>query len=53
MSRDVVFDEMASWYSVIKDDSGADVYETMVTDNTGQQSQVLSGPKVSPSVTSI
>ena len=44
MSRYVVFDEMASWYCVVKDDSGVDVHESVVTCNTGQQVQVLSGP---------
>ena len=53
MSKDIVFDEMASWYSVVKDDSGADVHEIVVPGNTGQQSQVFSGPPASLSVTSI
>ena len=50
VSRDVVFDEMASWYSEVKDNTGVDVNETVVTRTIGQQSQVLSGPQESPSV---
>ena len=53
VSRDVVFDEMATWYSEVKDNNAADVNETVVTHTTGQQSQVLSGPQESPSVTSV
>ena len=52
VSRDVVFDEMASWYSEVKDNNGADVNEIVVTHTTSQQSQVLSGPQESPSVPS-
>ena len=54
VSRDVVFDEMASWYSEVKDNTdGDDVNETVVTRTIGQQSPVLSGPQESPSVTSV
>ena len=52
VSRDVVFDEMASWYLEVKDKSGTDVNENVVISNTGQQSQVLSGLQGSPSTTS-
>ena len=38
VSRDVVFDEMASWYSEVKDNNGADVNETVAPHTTGQQS---------------
>ena len=38
VSRDVVFDEMASWYSEVKDNIGVDVNESVVTRTTGQQS---------------
>ena len=38
VSRDVVFDEMASWYSEVKDNTGVDVNEIVVTRTTGQQS---------------
>ena len=52
VSRDVVFDEMARWYSEVNNNSGADVIKTVVIGNTGQQSQVLSGPQGSPSTAS-
>ena len=53
VSKDVVFDEMASSNSKVKDNSGADDNETLITSTIGQQSQVLSGPQESPSVTSV
>jgi hypothetical protein len=49
VSRDVVFDEMNSWYADVKDTIGADADEHVVTKNAGQQSQTLSGPRESPS----
>ena len=35
VSRDVVFDEMASWYDNVKHDIGVDVKENMVTEKVG------------------
>jgi hypothetical protein len=49
VSRDVVFDEMSSWYVDVKDTIGADANEHVVVKNAGQQSQTLSGPRESPS----
>jgi hypothetical protein len=49
VSRDVVFDEMNSWYADVKDTIGADTDEHVVAKNAGQQSQTLSGPRESPS----
>ena len=48
VSRDVVFDEMAGWYNDVKDGIGADVKEDVASENTGAESQVLSGPQGSP-----
>ena len=53
VSRDVVFDEMASWYADVKHDIGADVKENVVTKNAGPSSQVLSGPQGSPSTSAV
>jgi hypothetical protein len=36
VSRDVVFDEMSSWYADVKDSIGADAHEHVVTKNAGQ-----------------
>ncbi|MCO5588522.1 hypothetical protein L7F22_042479 [Adiantum nelumboides] len=47
VSRDVVFDEMATWYADVKDDIGADV-NNCVAENSDVQSQVLSGLQWSP-----
>ncbi|MCO5571782.1 hypothetical protein L7F22_025530 [Adiantum nelumboides] len=44
VSRDVVFDEMATWYADVKVDIGADVNKNVV-ENSDAQSQVLSGPQ--------
>ncbi|MCO5555990.1 hypothetical protein L7F22_009534 [Adiantum nelumboides] len=44
VSRDVVFDEMATLYADVKDDIGADVKKS-VAENSNVQSQVLSGPQ--------
>jgi len=49
VSRDVVFDEMSSWYADVKDTIGADADEHVVAKNAGQQSQTLSGPRESHS----
>jgi hypothetical protein len=49
VSRDVVFDEMNSWYADVKDTIGVDANEHVVVNNAGQQSQTLSGPRESPS----
>ena len=43
--RDVVFDEMASWYADVKHDIGADVKENVVTERASPSSQVLRGPQ--------
>lgn len=48
VSRDVVFDEMSSWYAAEKV-IGADVSENVVTQDVCQQSQTLSGPAESSS----
>ncbi|MDM1715273.1 hypothetical protein HX137_32225, partial [Pseudomonas sp. 165] len=53
VSRDVVFDEMSSWYADVKDSIGANAHEQVVAKNTGQQSQTLSGPGESSSSVSI
>jgi hypothetical protein len=49
VSRDVVFDEMNSWYANVKDSIGADAHKHVVAKNAGQQSQTLNGPRESPS----
>jgi len=49
VSRDVVFDEMSSWYADVKNTIGVDVDEHVVAKDVGQQSQTLSGPRESPS----
>ena len=48
VSRDVVFNKMASWYADVKHEIGADVKENVVTEKAGP-SQVLSGPQGSSS----
>ena len=53
VSRDVVFDEMASWYADVKHDIGVDVKDNVVTENAGPSSQVLSGPQGSPSTSAV
>ena len=35
VSRDVVFDEMESWYADVKHDIGVDVKDNVVTENVG------------------
>jgi hypothetical protein len=44
VSRDVVFDEMSSWYADVKNSIGADAHKHVVAKNAGQQSQTLNGP---------
>ena len=53
MSRDVVFDELASWYAEVKHDIGADVKEHVVTEKAGPSSQVLSGPQGSSNTSAV
>jgi hypothetical protein len=53
VSKDVMFDEMSSWYVDVKDSIGANAHEHVVTKNASQQSQTLSGPRESPSSGSI
>ena len=40
VSRDVVFDELQSWYSEVHDGTETDVTKIVVRGNTGPQSQV-------------
>ncbi|MCO5592346.1 hypothetical protein L7F22_046347 [Adiantum nelumboides] len=53
LSRDVVFDETASWYSDVKDNIVADVKEPVDTSSEKQDSLTLSGPRDSSSSGSI
>ena len=53
VSRDVVFDEMASWYADVEHHIGADVKDNVVTENAGPSSQVLSGPQWSPNTSAV
>ncbi|MCO5596320.1 hypothetical protein L7F22_050381 [Adiantum nelumboides] len=53
VSRDVVFDEMASWYADLKHDIGADVTDKVVTKNVGPSLQVFSGSQGSSSASAI
>ncbi|MCO5568943.1 hypothetical protein L7F22_022646 [Adiantum nelumboides] len=55
VSKDVVFDEMATWHAYVKDDIGAYVKNDIgadvnksVAENSDAQSQVLSKPQGSP-----
>ena len=52
VSRDVVFDEMSSWYSAEKA-SEADLDDHVVVESARQESQVLSGPSASPGSKSV
>lgn len=52
VSRDVVFDELQSWYFEVQDSTKIDVKEFVVRGNTIPKSHVLSGPQQSPSITS-
>jgi len=49
VNKDVVFDEMSSWYANVKDIIGANADEHVVAKNAGQQSQTLNGPQESHS----
>ena len=49
VSRDVVFDELSSWYSDANDAIGADVKDDVVVQIDKPQSLVLSGPQKSSS----
>ena len=53
VSRDVIFNEMAGWYSDVKDHIGADVKELVDASSGKQESQTLSGPRESSSSGSI
>ena len=50
ISRDVVFDEMSSWYCDVQDTIEDDVKNDVVVQNVKPQSQVLSGPQESSSL---
>ncbi len=47
MSRDVVFDEMASWYSPLKVVEDEEARNGDVSSNVEQESQLISGPQES------
>jgi hypothetical protein len=47
MSRDVVFDEMVSWYSPLKVAKDREVKNGDVSSNVKQESQLISGPQES------
>ncbi len=47
VSRDVVFDEMASWYSPLKVAEDGEVRNGDVSSNVEQESQLISGPQES------
>ncbi len=47
MSRDVVFDEMASWYSPLKVAEDGEARNGDVSSNVEQKSQLISGPQES------
>ena len=49
VSRDVVFNEMASWYNDVKDSIGDDVKESVDASSLKQESKTLSGPGESSS----
>jgi hypothetical protein len=48
VSRDIVFDEMASWYSPLKVAKDGEVRNGDVSSNVEQESQLISGPQESP-----
>ncbi|MCO5576337.1 hypothetical protein L7F22_030146 [Adiantum nelumboides] len=52
VSRDVVFDEMITWYVDVKDDIGANVKKS-VAENSNVQSQVLSELQGSPAISHV
>ncbi len=45
VSRDVVFDEMASWYSPLKVAEDGEAINSDVSSNVEQESQLISGPQ--------
>jgi len=47
VSRDVVFDEMACWYSPLKVAEDGEVRNGDVSSNVTQESQLISGPQES------
>jgi hypothetical protein len=47
VSRDVVFDEMVSWYSPLKIRKDGEVRNGDVSSNVEQESQLISGPRES------
>jgi hypothetical protein len=47
VSRDVVFDEMASWYSPLKVAEDGEARNGDVSSNLEQESQLISGPQES------
>jgi hypothetical protein len=47
VSRDVVFDEMASWYSPLKVTEDGEARNGDVSSNVEQESQLISGPQES------
>ena len=53
VNKDVVFDEMASWYVEEKQVIGADVKDNAVAENASPSSQVLSGPQGSSNVSAV
>ncbi|MDM1534583.1 hypothetical protein, partial [Myroides marinus] len=53
VSRDVVFDEMSSWYAPAQVAKDADVRSAEAVPRVQQQSQELSGPRESSSSGSI
>ncbi|MCO5585813.1 hypothetical protein L7F22_039746 [Adiantum nelumboides] len=53
VSKIVVFDEMAGWYTDVKDNIGIDVKEPVDASSGKQESQTLSGPRESSSSGSI
>jgi hypothetical protein len=47
VNRDVVFDEMASWYSPLKVAEDGEARNGDVSSNVKQKSQLISGPQES------
>jgi hypothetical protein len=47
MSRNVVFDEMVSWYSPLKVTEDGEAINGDVSSNVEQKSQLISGPQKS------
>ena len=53
ISKEVIFDELKRWYGDANHGIGANVKESAFAKNARLQSQVLSGPQGSPSISSI